>query len=118
MKLTIGLVLTIVGTALAVLGIVMALMSIASLYQQGLNDPLATHSPDVDSKLVGASALRWVITGVVGAVMSVIGSVLLGGGVLAWVKKKLSPTAEQPRVSRRGAVPARTRPPGWPPVGR
>ncbi|MFN7396941.1 MAG: hypothetical protein ACK5UW_08355 [bacterium] len=118
MKLTIGLVLTIVGTALAVLGIVMALMSIASLYQQGLNDPLATHSPDVDSKLVGASALRWVIAGVVGAVMSVIGSVLLGGGVLAWVKTKLSPTAEQPRVSRRGAVPARTRPPGWPPVGR
>ena len=91
MKTTIGLALTIVGTLLAVVGIGMAIMSIATVYQQGLNDPLATHSPDVDPKLASAAAMRWVIAGVIGALMSIAGSFMLGGSVVRWLKKKLTP---------------------------
>jgi hypothetical protein len=86
----VGLVLTVGGGVLAVVGIVMGVSSIGALYSQALDDPMATRGVDVDPKAAGSVALRWAIVGGVGAIASVIGSFMTGLTVIAWIRRKLA----------------------------
>lgn len=75
MRLTIGIVLTLLGGVVVVVGLLGALNELVSLYSSALNDPLATDAPE--GKVVGASMLRWAIVGAVGVPLLLFGVVLL-----------------------------------------
>jgi hypothetical protein len=95
MKLKIGIALTLIGTIVALVAIVMALRPIGALYDQGINDPMATRGPDIDPKLASSTALTWVIVGITGAVTAAVGGFLMGGSIIKVMLKKLNPP--QPR---------------------
>lgn len=75
MRLTIGIVLTLVGGIVAVIGLLGALGELMSLYSSALNDPLAADAPE--GKAVGASMIRWVIIGATGVPLLLVGAVIL-----------------------------------------
>lgn len=91
MKLKLGIILTLIGTVVAVVAIVMALKPIGALYDQGINDPMATRSPDIDPKLASRTALTWVVVGIAGALVAAIGGFLMGGSIIKIILKKLNP---------------------------
>jgi hypothetical protein len=80
MKLKLGVILLIVGLAMAIYGLVAALASIGSVYSQALTDPMAQRGPDVDPKAVSSSALSSAVVGLIGAVIASVGGWLASVG--------------------------------------
>ncbi len=75
MRTLLGLILVLLGGAVALIGIGMALLAFASLYQGALADPL--NQPDGAEKAVGDAMWRWAMIGVGGLAPFLLGSVLL-----------------------------------------
>jgi hypothetical protein len=74
-KKTIGVVLMLVGGLAIVGGILVALQAFASMYSSALADPLS--APERSEAQVSQSMLRGVYIGAPGAVVFVIGRILL-----------------------------------------
>lgn len=75
MRLTLGILLTLVGGAVVLVGLFGALSELIGLYASAMNDPLAADAPE--GKAVGAAMFRWAIVGAVGVPFLLVGSVLL-----------------------------------------
>lgn len=75
LRLTLGIILTLVGGVVAIIGLLGALNELVSLYSSAMNDPLAADAPE--GKAVGAAMFRWAIIGAVGVPFLLVGSVLL-----------------------------------------
>lgn len=75
MRLTLGILLTIVGGAVVLVGLFGALSELIGLYSSAMNDPLAADAPE--GRAVGAAMFRWAVVGAVGVPLLLVGSVLL-----------------------------------------
>lgn len=75
MRLTLGILLTLFGGAVALVGLFGALSELVGLYSSAMNDPLAADAPE--GKAVGAAMFRWAVVGAVGVPFLLVGSVLL-----------------------------------------
>lgn len=101
MKLKLGVILLVVGLALALYGIIAALSSIGSIYSQALSDPMAQRGPDVDTKAVSSSALSSAVVGLIGAAMASVGGWLASVGFFRRKKaKQRAEEAARPRPGR------------------
>jgi len=74
MRLVLGIVLTLLGGAVAVAGLLGALSELVGMYSSALNDAMADGP---EGKAVGASMMRWAIIGAAGVPFLLVGSVLL-----------------------------------------
>jgi hypothetical protein len=73
--ITIGLVLSLAGAAVVIVGIGMAVHELIGLYQGAINDPM--HEPQGGEKAVSARMIHGVLIGAAGVPFLIIGSVLL-----------------------------------------
>ncbi|MEN0020179.1 MAG: hypothetical protein AAF747_04755 [Planctomycetota bacterium] len=80
MKLTLGILLSIIGGAVIVVGFGGALLEVVDLYGSALSDPMndaGGQSPLDEPKAVRNAMLRWIIIGGAGVPFSVLGALLL-----------------------------------------
>lgn len=84
MRLTIGIVLTLVGGVVVVVGLLGALNELVGMYSAALNDALADGP---EAKAVGANMMWWAIVGAAGAPFLLVGSVLLKISLFQKVRK-------------------------------
>lgn len=75
MRLTLGILFSLIGAAVAIVGLFGALSELIGLYSSALADPLAADAPE--GKAVGAAMFRWAIIGAFGVPFLLVGSVLL-----------------------------------------
>lgn len=87
MKNTIGLILLLLGMAVMVGGFGWAVWEFAQLYQAGLDNGMADGP---EPKQVSSNMLTAAAVGLVGFVPMTIGSIMLGSGLLGYIKKRLS----------------------------
>lgn len=79
MRLGLGLILMLVGGGVMLVGIVMALLQLGSLYQGALDDPLGQPMGTEDAVRFGM--LHWVGIGALGIVPFLIGVVMFKGAI-------------------------------------
>ncbi len=99
MRLTIGIMLTLLGGVVVVVGLLGALNQLVGMYSAALNDALADGP---EAKAVGANMLRWAITGAAGVPFLIIGSVLLKISLFQKVRKMAkgnAAAAQRPTVT-------------------
>ena len=77
---TLGLILTIIGTALVLYGLINALLAFATLYQSNLSDPLGGGN-DREAN-IAKDMQRPLIVAAIGIVPMLVGNFLLGASLL------------------------------------
>ena len=70
MRLTLGIILTLIGGVVAIIGLLGALNELVSLYSSAMNDPLAA---DALRARPSAAMFRWAIIGAVGVPFLLVG---------------------------------------------
>ena len=80
MKLALGLILMLIGAAVAVTGIVLALLSLGGLYSGFLTDALG--QPDDAVQTTQHGMYKGVIIGAIGIVPFVVGSMMVKGSIV------------------------------------
>jgi hypothetical protein len=91
MRLFIGILFTVVGGVVAVVGLLGALGELVGMYSSALNDAMADGP---EGKAVGASMMRWAVIGATGVPFLLVGSVML----------KISMFQKMRRMARGGAL--------------
>ncbi len=80
MKLTLGLVIMLIGAAIVITGIVIALLSLGGLYSGFVNDALG--QPDDAVQTTQQGMYRGVIIGAIGIVPFLVGSMIVKGSIV------------------------------------
>lgn len=85
-KVVLGIGMMAVGGLVALVGIGMALFTLFGLYSSNLENALGN---EVDANKVRDGMLFWAIIGMVGAVMSFLGSLFAGMGLVRMFKRAI-----------------------------
>lgn len=88
MRTAIGLILVLIGMAIALYGIGGAMMQVIGLYQGAIADPLG--QPEGAEKAVSVQMMRHVIIGLFGVPPLISGSVLLKIGMYQRMRRRFS----------------------------
>lgn len=88
MKLSLGLILTLVGGAVVLVGMYMALAPVIHMYQANLENAMG--QPDGAEQQVGKDMWKGVIVGAVGIVPFLIGTVLLKAALFRKIRNKFA----------------------------
>jgi len=100
MRLIIGILFTVVGGLVAVIGLLGALNELVGMYSAALNDALADGP---EGKAVGASMMRWAITGAAGVPFLISGTVLLKISLFQKIRKMRAAGANRVPLPGRAA---------------
>lgn len=107
MRLLIGFLLALVGGVIVVVGLLGALGELFALYSSALNDAMADGP---EAKAVGANMMRWVILGVAGVPLLIVGVVILKISLiqkLLKMSKARDVRAQRPVAASKWDVPAK-----------
>lgn len=91
MRLGLGLILMLVGGGVMLVGIVMALFQLGTLYQGAIDDPLGQPMGTEDSVRFGM--LHWVGIGAVGILPFLIGVVMFKGAMVRIYRRRRAASA-------------------------
>lgn len=84
MRAMLGMLLVLAGGAVMLYGIGSALLELVGLYQGAMTDPLGDSR---EGKAVSAEMIRHVLTGAIGVLPFIIGTVLLKVSVFHWIRR-------------------------------
>lgn len=85
MRIAIGFLLMLIGGGVMLVGIVMALLELASLYQGALDDPLGQPTGTEDTVRLGM--LHWAGIGAIGIPPFLVGVVMFKGGIVRRLRR-------------------------------